>query len=459
MKDLLNAGHILILDTNVLLNVYRYSPEFSEFALECLCAVSAHIVLPATVQLEYLRHKSAGFSSMVKRFTEIGKETKKQIETAKIKILDSCANLTRLQYPDVDNLKSSLCDKLDDVRATLDNYFKDHASLELIQHSWNGRDLLASLVATIPTMQTLTQEEIYAWCDEGEKRYKTQTPPGFKDAKKKDGVRKYSDLILWKEILKYAKTEAVDIIFVTDDIKADWWEVTDDGSTVFHHKLLEEFGRTGQSITPMTCMEFLAAVATDYKITKSDAVEIALRMTDNDYCMKIEARVFDEASEELIYDAMKFIKTETANIGSEGIDEFEITNHEFVMGRRVDRDDNTIIYEFTYQVTLEGTSFEYWGRDEDTRDVIRSDGRDHTFEGQIVVEVRREAEVFFDFEDDESFDTAMIERGSLEETEYTDRPEPPGELGYCPQCSRPLNFDNDAGNGFCISCTQKYDWI
>lgn len=209
----------------------------------------------------------------------------------------------------------------------------------------------------------------------------------------------------------------------------------------------------------MTCMEFLSAVATDYNISKSDAVEIALRMTDDDYCMKIAERVFDEASEELVYDAIKYIKTETASIGSEGIDEFEITDHEFVKGCRVDRDDDTVIYEFTYKVTLEGTSYEYWGRDEDTKDVIRSDGRDHTFEGHIIVEVRRKAEIFDDFKNDDSFEIAVIDRGQLEETEYSDRPEPPGEFGNCPQCGRPLNIDNDAGNGFCLNCTQKYDWI
>lgn len=35
-----NDNYIIILDTNVLLNIYRYSPEFSEFALECLNKVN-----------------------------------------------------------------------------------------------------------------------------------------------------------------------------------------------------------------------------------------------------------------------------------------------------------------------------------------------------------------------------------------------------------------------------------
>lgn len=36
-------NYVIILDTNVLLNIYRYSPEFSEFALKCIKNVSDFI--------------------------------------------------------------------------------------------------------------------------------------------------------------------------------------------------------------------------------------------------------------------------------------------------------------------------------------------------------------------------------------------------------------------------------
>ena len=450
--DLLDT-HVIVLDTNVLLNIYRYSPEFSEFALECLRAVSDNVVLPATVHLEYLRHYRAEFARMEKRFSSIGNETEKQIASAKTRILNSCANLERLQYPDIDGLMSSLGDKMDAVKDILDGYFEDHITLELTQHSWKETDYLYDLVSYIAVMPALTQNEIYQWCEEGEKRCKTQTPPGFKDAKNKDGVRKYSDFIIWKEILRYAKGEGKDIVFVTDDVKADWWEA----DTHFHHELLDEFSKTGRQIVPMTCMMFFSEVSTAFSVTQSDAVEIALRMTDKDYCVKIADNVFDDISSELIYEAMPtYIEGETAHIGDEGIDEFEITENEFVEARRVDRQNDTVTYEFTYKVTLEGTSYDYWGRDADTNKIILSDGRDHVFEGSIVVEVQRLAESFYDFEDDDSYETAVIIRGSLEETFYQDRPEPPGEYGYCPHCGRPLHLKKDAG-GYCIDCKIEYD--
>ena len=88
-----NDNFIIIPDTNVLLNVYRYSPEFSEFALECLRNVSDCIYLPATVKMEYDKHYRGEFSKMVKRIEEATQETEKQIQNAKDKILSSCDRL------------------------------------------------------------------------------------------------------------------------------------------------------------------------------------------------------------------------------------------------------------------------------------------------------------------------------------------------------------------------------
>ena len=53
-------------------------------------------------------------------------------------------------------------------------------------------------------------------------------------------------------------------------------------------------------------------------------------MTDNDYCVKIANSVFESVEEELIYNATEYIDEESANIGSEGIDEFEITESELL---------------------------------------------------------------------------------------------------------------------------------
>ncbi len=453
-KLLKNDNYVIILDTNVLLNVYRYSPDFSEFALECLRKVSSYIYLPATVRMEYEKHFHAEFSKMKRRIAEASKGTETQIELAKNKILRSCDGLERLHFPDIDELREVLSEKLNAVQQAFNDFFEDRSSLDLTQNFWEETDHLMELIQEIDNdnqiLSAPSQKDIFDWCDKGEKRYKENTSPGFKDAKNKDGVRKYSDLIIWMEILRFAKTKGKNIILVTDDVKADWWENVD-GKKHFHSKLLKEFSETGQNVVAMTSQTLYAEISQVYNVIQTDSVEIALQMTDDDYCKKIADNVFDKVEFDLMYDATYYINDET-NIGSEGIDEFEIIDHEFIKAERVDRNDDIITYEFTYSVTLEGTSYEYWGRDEDTKEIITSPGIDHVLEGDIMVRVDREADIFLDFEDDDNFETAEIIGGALEETRYSDRVEDPGELGYCPDCGNPLNIENDGGNGFCIAC-------
>lgn len=454
--------YIIILDTNVLLNIYRYSPEFSDFALECLRAVKEYITLPATVRLEYGKHCRGQFARMQERVKNAGKETSEQIQRAREKVLSTCDNLERLQFPEIKELRDGLSEKMDELQKILDDFFQDRSSLELISHSWNNVDYLMKLVEEWETsgkiMVSPSQEDIYIWCDEGKDRYKKEVPPGFKDAKDKDGVRKYSDLILWKEVMRFAIKEKKNIIFVTDDVKPDWWENVN-GSKRIHQKLLDEFAKTGQQLLSFVSKDFYNAVAIGYGIEETDAVEIALRMTDADYCISIADEVFESIEGFLTYSNTDYIDVLSSHIGSEGIDELELTDHVLISAERVDRNNDEITYHFKYQVMAKGTSYEYWGRDDDTKEVIRSYGTDHVFEGIIIVEVIREADIYLDFEVDSGFEKAVIFSGELEEIEYEElwpyEPEP-GELGFCPDCGCPLNVDNDGGNGFCFRCAPEH---
>lgn len=453
-------NYVIILDTNILLNIYRYSPEFSQFALNCLRAVKEHVMLPATVRLEYGKHCRAEFGKMRNRVKNAGNGTSEQIKLSRAKVLKSCENLERLEFPDVDELRDSLSVKFDELQKVIDDFFQDRIGLRLISRAWENTDYLQKLVAEWEQAGAVlpepSQEDIYAWCEEGEERYKKQVPPGFKDAKDKDGVRKYSDLIWWKEVLRFADKEKKNVILVTDDVKADWWE-TVNGKRQLHQGLMDEFSKTGRNLCPFVSRDFYSEIAADYDVEKTDAVEIALQMTDNEYCEAIAERVFDRIESECRYSDTDYIDVSSAHIGSEGIEELEITGYDFISGERIDRDDNVITYQFEYEVTAEGVSYDYWGRDEDTREIVRSYGTEHMFEGTVTVEVTREADIFLDFEDDSTFDTVKIVSGELVETNYKERwpEEETGELGNCPDCGCPLNPENDWG-GFCVNCAENH---
>ena len=448
------------------LHIYRYSPEFSDFALRCVQAISPAIMLPSTVKYEFLKHYRSYFGDMEKRVRRAGNDTKSQINNAARKVLNICDNLQALQYPDICELRNGLSTKFTELLELSESFFEDRTILDFISNPWNGNDpvydLIGQIINDFHVMPTVTQEEIYQFCEEGEKRYKAdpQIPPGFKDAKNKDGVRKYSDLIMWKEILRYVKTNDTNVIFVTDDVKSDWW-VDDNEQKVFHPYLHAEFEReTGKKIISLTAIDFFSDTSTCYGITQTDAVGIALRMTDSDYFERVHEAVFDDIVDSLSLSGEDYIEP-SSHIGSNGIDELEITDHEFVSAEQVCRDQDTITYIFTFQVEADAPSFDYWGRDDDTKEFLLGPASSHTFEGQIQVEVIREADMYLDYEADDGLESAKILDGQLLETNYQmlfdDREKKlEGAYNTCPDCGCQINFTNDGGNGFCTICAPDH---
>ena len=145
-----------------------------------------------------------------------------------------------------------------------------------------------------------------------------------------------------------------------------------------------------------------------------------------------------------------------------GIDELEIIGQDFISAEQILRTQDTITYIFRYDVEAEATSFDYWGRDDNTKEILLSPAGSHTFKGEIQVEVVREADMYLDFEADDGFESATLIFGNLKEINYESLYET-GEEEYlegayttCPDCGCKINFENDGGNGFCINCAPEH---
>lgn len=460
-RDLLKSNAYIILDTNVLLNIYRYSPEFTEFAMNCLSAIKSKIVLPATVKIEYEKHCDAEFTSMNNRVKNFGNKIVNNTKSSHDKINNMCEELERLHFPGIGELKNDIQRKLEEVTNLIVEYKDNHNDLKQIVR-WEDGDHLKKFINSFGNNQIMTVPtyfQIYEWCCTGEDRFKKEIPPGFKD-KTKEGITKYCDLILWIETMEFAKEKKADIIFVTDDVKADWWETDDQGKKNFHRHLQIEFSKTKQKICPLTSPMFYNLISSEYKINKVDAVELALNMTDEDYCKIISEEVFDYITDSLVFACDDFVDSDTASIGTEGLEEVEIADYKFLSAERILRSDSYVTYQFKYNVHVSGYSYDYWGRDDDTKEIIKSPAYYHELEGPIWVNVEREAATFIDFEDDNTFENAKIICGEMKEIVFKSWEDHEqfeyGEYGNCPDCGAPLNFENDGGNGFCINCTSKH---
>ncbi|MGW9019529.1 PIN-like domain-containing protein, partial [Priestia megaterium] len=92
----------------------------------------------------------------------------------------------------------------------------------------------------------LSSSKLLQIYEEGERRYAYKLPPGYEDIEKNttDDTRtkQFGDLIIWKCILEKAKLMDTPLIFVTEDVKEDWWHLTEEGE-IFEprRELIAEF--------------------------------------------------------------------------------------------------------------------------------------------------------------------------------------------------------------------------
>ena len=67
-----------------------------------------------------------------------------------------------------------------------------------------------------------SEEDLEKIYEDAEKRFILKQTPGYKDVKKIVPER-YGDVMLWFQLIDYAKSLKRPLIFVTDDEKEDWW--------------------------------------------------------------------------------------------------------------------------------------------------------------------------------------------------------------------------------------------
>jgi hypothetical protein len=256
---------VFILDTNVLLNLYRYSEESRNDFIKVLNKIETRLWIPHQVALEFQENRTKVIEEQEKKFDSI----KKILEDNQSRITRELHN-----FPSVNH--ETLIDKISQL---FGEFLEEIKPLETKQLKSNEPDYIRDVVDSLfkgKIGEPPTELELESIEKEGEKRYKIKYPPGFKDeqSKKKkapylcNGMsfkREYGDLILWKEILKEVEIRNwKQIIFVTDDGKEDWWR-EEQGKTIgARPELVEEICKAGASMFYMYTPERFLKYAKEY---------------------------------------------------------------------------------------------------------------------------------------------------------------------------------------------------
>ena len=248
---------IIVFDTNVLLNLYRYNEKARDELLKIMKSFQKRLWIPYQVGLEFMNNRETVIKWLYKGFNELSVQVD-ECKKGFFKFYEG--NYTKHRHINREELEElfdqhlqPIKDKLSEWEKTLPDYNKNDVVKNKILVMYNKR------VGNDYNFDELL--EIY---NKGKVRYEHKLPPGYKDDtkdKREMGVRHvYGDLIAWMQIMDYAKEKVKDVIFVCEDLKEDWWERNDGKINKPRQELLDEFKyRTGRDIVIYTQKGFLEA--------------------------------------------------------------------------------------------------------------------------------------------------------------------------------------------------------
>lgn len=286
---------IFVFDTNILLNLYRYSDSTREEFIRVLNGLKVRLWLPHRAAQEYFENRLTVIAQQERAY----EEALKTIQTLQADLSNA------RQHPFLsDKLMRKLTQVLAEVTGELDKTKTTHVkriSTDEIQ------DMIGTLFeGRVGT--SLSDDILEAICKDGETRYAKKIPPGYKDDIKDDGVasqyaayRKYGDFIIWRQIMAFATDSKKDVIFINDDKKEDWYQIFRGKTLGPRPELVQEFlSQTNQNFYMYQADRFLelAAEHLDQKVTPASMDEIReirdLKKRDLDWRAELARRHEEE---------------------------------------------------------------------------------------------------------------------------------------------------------------------
>lgn len=205
-----------IFDTNALLDILRLSPDLSSRIIDAIEKVKSHVRIPYQVAEEF-HNNVIEVSALMLGIVE---------NCAKNFTFDKISEPVRDALTDTQHRFPSDCRELyiNKLQRTYKNIIRELENLKKhYRNSFTTQSLQKRICDLVGDrlLPAFSDAEKSAIETEGATRYANKIPPGYKDKGKTNG-NQYGDLIMWKELLRFAKKTKCDIILVSNDDKEDW---------------------------------------------------------------------------------------------------------------------------------------------------------------------------------------------------------------------------------------------
>lgn len=202
---------LFVPDTNVLLNLYRYSESTRSDLLRILYDLQNKLWIPHQVAQEFLdRRLGVIHEKETKHVNLRDKLSKFEAETR-----NDAEALHRGAHFESQELLNNLTES---ITALSNDLLERERKLPNLSNSPSDDDVWSTIEELFigKIGDPYSKDKLEEIVRDGESRDREKTPPGYRD----EG---HGDLIIWHQIMDKASETNSPIVFVTDDLKEDWW--------------------------------------------------------------------------------------------------------------------------------------------------------------------------------------------------------------------------------------------
>lgn len=203
---------VFTFDANILLHIYRFTDLTRERLFTILDSLQDRIWVPYQAAREFQINRLTVISQQVTLYSDV----KKLLDG-----IDSVIKKNRI-HPYLQEAEAVIRPAVIELIKGLDTLEAKHP--DLIQ-SDSYRDRLTELLND-RVGQPYSHDKLKSVLQTAKARMEDRICPGYMDyGPKKDRpeVERYGDVLLWLQIVDFAKDSKKPIILVTDDKKEDWW--------------------------------------------------------------------------------------------------------------------------------------------------------------------------------------------------------------------------------------------
>lgn len=220
---------IIVVDSNILLNFYRYSEETRNNIFKILEKLKNRLWIPYQVGKEFFDNKNKVMVNSYNEYDTLNTLLRKKIQEAKEE--------TNKRKNNQLNCKTEINNTLDTTMKQIEEMLNNEKISKKPKFEKNAIERKMLELFNDSIGEKITGDEFEKIKKEGIKRFEQEIPPGYKDEQKEEN----GDYYIFYSMIKEAKAKNKDIIFITDDVKEDWFNIINGEKHGGRSELLNEF--------------------------------------------------------------------------------------------------------------------------------------------------------------------------------------------------------------------------